>query len=75
MLNSGGKAGSVRRSAPKQVLVKASGIASDYFDQCAGKRYCTEMGSCEEAKFYLRQCGLSKLDGDGDGVPCDALCR
>ena len=36
---------------------------------CGDKRYCKEMTSCEEAKFYLSQCGLSRLDGDGDGVP------
>ncbi|MGI8520358.1 MAG: excalibur calcium-binding domain-containing protein [Actinomycetota bacterium] len=42
---------------------------------CGGKRYCSEMGSCEEAKFHLSQCGLSKLDRDGDGVSCESLCR
>ncbi len=30
---------------------------------------------CEEAKFYLTQCGLTRLDRDGDGVPCESLCR
>ena len=39
------------------------------------KRYCREMDSCKEAKFYLRHCGLSRLDGDGDGVPCEKICR
>jgi len=33
------------------------------------------MVSCEEAQFYLHECGLSKLDRDGDGVPCEALCK
>ena len=42
---------------------------------CGTKRYCKEMTSCEEAKFYLENCGLSKLDGDGDGVPCESLCN
>lgn len=41
---------------------------------CAGKRFCREMGSCEEAKFYLNECGTSRLDGDHDGTPCEALC-
>jgi endonuclease YncB( thermonuclease family) len=66
----GGKGSSVRRGTPERIQAKA--IDSG---QCAGKRYCNEMASCEEAKFYLSQCGLSRLDGDGDGVPCDALCR
>jgi endonuclease YncB( thermonuclease family) len=42
---------------------------------CAGKRYCREMTSCEEAKFYLTQCGVRSLDGNHDGVPCETLCR
>ncbi|RYI34361.1 MAG: hypothetical protein EON48_02020 [Acetobacteraceae bacterium] len=25
--------------------------------------------------FYLQQCGLSRLDGDRDRVPCETLCR
>jgi len=43
-------------------------------ETCGSKQYCKEMASCEEAKFYLMQCGLSRLDGDGDGVPCEKLC-
>lgn len=42
---------------------------------CAGKTYCKEMASCAEARFYLTSCGLSRLDGDSDGVPCEAICR
>ncbi|WP_245797022.1 excalibur calcium-binding domain-containing protein [Haemophilus paracuniculus] len=42
--------------------------------KCGGKRYCSDMNSCAEAKFYLRQCGLRRLDRDGDGVPCESLC-
>ncbi len=43
--------------------------------QCRGKRYCREMASCEEANFYLKACGVSSLDGDDDGVPCETICR
>ena len=42
---------------------------------CGEKRTCGEMTSCEEARFYLTQCGVSRLDGDKDGTPCEALCR
>lgn len=42
---------------------------------CAGKRRCGEMLSCEEARFYLTKCGVRSLDGDGNGVPCESLCR
>jgi hypothetical protein len=42
---------------------------------CAGKMYCGQMESCEEAYFYMRSCGLSRLDGDNDGMPCESICR
>lgn len=42
---------------------------------CAAKQYCAEMTSCDEALWYLRECGLATLDGDGDGRPCEMLCR
>lgn len=42
--------------------------------QCGAKRYCSQMTSCEEARYYLTQCGISSLDRDGDGVPCESLC-
>jgi endonuclease YncB( thermonuclease family) len=41
---------------------------------CGNKRRCSEMSSCEEAKYYFAQCGVKTLDGDGDGVPCEKLC-
>lgn len=41
---------------------------------CGTKRTCGEMVSCSEANFYLNQCGLSRLDRDHDGVPCESIC-
>ena len=41
---------------------------------CEGKRYCRHMSNCAEAYFYLNSCGLYRLDGDRDGVPCEAIC-
>jgi endonuclease YncB( thermonuclease family) len=42
---------------------------------CGAKRYCREMTSCAEAVFYLEQCGATTIDGDHDGIPCEAICR
>jgi len=39
--------------------------------QCEGKIYCSEMSSCAEAKFYLRNCPGTKMDGNNDGIPCE----
>ena len=41
---------------------------------CGAAPYCTGMSSCEEAQFYFRHCGVSRLDGDNDGIPCENLC-
>lgn len=43
--------------------------------RCGSKTYCREMVGCSEARFHLESCGLTRLDGDGDGVPCEAICR
>lgn len=37
------------------------------------KLFCSQMTSCDEAKFYL-QCGVKSLDKDFDGTPCESLC-
>ena len=42
---------------------------------CGSKRYCRQMNSCEAARAFLSKCGLSRLDGDKDGVPCEVLCN
>lgn len=42
---------------------------------CGGKSTCGQMANCAEARFYLTECGLKKLDRDGDGTPCESLCR
>ena len=41
---------------------------------CGTKRYCTQMTSCAEVRFHFEVCGLRRLDGDRDGVPCERLC-
>ncbi|WP_244500481.1 excalibur calcium-binding domain-containing protein [Methyloceanibacter methanicus] len=42
---------------------------------CGAKRTCSEMDSCAEARFHLEKCGVRSLDRDGDGIPCEGLCR
>ncbi|KDC54654.1 MULTISPECIES: cold shock domain-containing protein [Pseudoalteromonas] len=38
---------------------------------CDGRQYCTEMRSREEAVFFINNCPNTKMDGDGDGKPCE----
>ena len=39
---------------------------------CTGKRECSQMSSCDEARFYIAHCPDTRMDGDGDGVPCES---
>ena len=43
--------------------------------ECGTKQSCAAMKTCEEAIAFLRQCKLTRIDGDGDGIPCEKLCR
>lgn len=38
---------------------------------CDGRRFCSQMRSCAEAKFFLARCPHTEMDGDGDGIPCE----
>ena len=38
---------------------------------CDGRQYCTEMRSREETVFFINNCPNTKMDGDGDGKPCE----
>lgn len=51
----------------------ADSIASNGLSfQCDGRRYCSQMTSCDEAKYFLRNCPNTEMDGDHDGVPCES---
>jgi len=39
--------------------------------RCDGRTHCSQMTSCEEAKYFLRNCPGVKMDGNRDGIPCE----
>lgn len=39
--------------------------------KCDGRKYCSQMTSCLEAKTFLSNCPGMQMDGDNDGVPCE----
>lgn len=39
--------------------------------RCDGRTYCSQMSSCREATYFLQHCPGVKMDGNGDGVPCE----
>jgi endonuclease YncB( thermonuclease family) len=67
------RAAPVRANPPS--LAPAQAVSSPSPFICGQKRYCHEMSSCEEARFYLRECHVKNLDSNADGVPCESLCR
>ena len=57
---------------PKKATKPETTFVSPSFD--CQRNYCKYMSSCAEAKYKLEQCGHSKLDRDGDGIPCENIC-
>ncbi|MGO4326208.1 excalibur calcium-binding domain-containing protein [Cupriavidus sp. 2TAF22] len=53
------------------MIEKTAPPAASPVFQCQGKQHCSQMTSCEEARFYLRNCPSVKIDGDHDGIPCE----
>lgn len=39
--------------------------------RCDGRTRCPQMTSCAEARFFLANCPDVKMDGNGDGEPCE----
>lgn len=57
--------------APKYVKKSSSTKMAKIRYTCKGKTRCNQMRSCEEAMFYIQNCPGTKMDGDGDGIPCE----
>jgi endonuclease YncB( thermonuclease family) len=68
-----GRSGSGHATPPSSAPSANSSAAGTF--TCGAKRYCREMTTCAEARFYWSQCGLTRFDGDHDGIPCERLCR
>ncbi len=39
--------------------------------RCDGRKYCSQMTSCSEAKLFLKNCPGMEMDGNRDGIPCE----
>ncbi len=72
------KGGALASSADTEQIaksVRAPNANSSAGWRCGAKRYCGQMSSCEEARFFAFNCSVRSLDGDGDGIPCERLCK
>ena len=39
--------------------------------KCDGRQHCSQMRSFKEAKYFIKHCPNTKMDGDNDGIPCE----
>lgn len=39
--------------------------------KCDGRTYCSQMTSCAEATYFLKNCPGVKMDGNHDDIPCE----
>ncbi|AZO39426.1 MAG: thermonuclease family protein [Mesorhizobium sp.] len=65
--------GAAPASQPLGIVSRKLVAQSGY--SCEPRRTCKQIGSCDEAQWYLQNCSWGgKLDRDGDGVACETLC-
>ena len=65
-----------RKNRRKGKKRKNTSISPNNTECVPDKRYCKHMTSCNDALFYLKQCGRTRMDGDKDGIPCETThCR
>lgn len=60
-----------KSGAAPAAVVSASTATGASGRRCDGRVYCSQMGSCEEATWFLKNCPGMKMDGNSDGVPCE----
>jgi hypothetical protein len=67
------EAASAAAATPREVAPSPPAVSSSFI--CDGRKHCSQMSSCPEAKYFLAHCPGVKMDGDNDGIPCEEqLC-
>jgi hypothetical protein len=57
-------------SAPAKSSFSTTNVSIQQF-RCDGRTHCSQMTSCAEATYFLRNCPNTKMDGNNDGIPCE----
>jgi hypothetical protein len=63
-----------RPSESSEPFEKARGnqsVAPSGAFKCDSRKFCSQMTSCSEAKYFLSNCQGVKMDGDRNGIPCE----
>lgn len=61
----------VKASVYKIFWARAALHSNPQFQCEASRSSCTHMRSCAEAFFHQERCGVTGMDGDRDGIPCE----
>ena len=56
-------------TSPDKITPTASNVSNSF--SCDGRKYCSQMKSCADAKYFLANCAGVQMDGDKDGIPCE----
>ncbi|HEY9144016.1 MAG TPA: excalibur calcium-binding domain-containing protein [Arenimonas sp.] len=61
-------------TAPRSAAVALPLVAEQPAErfQCDGRMHCSQMKSCAEATYFIRNCPDTRMDGDRDGIPCES---
>ncbi|MEO7056342.1 MAG: excalibur calcium-binding domain-containing protein [Caldimonas sp.] len=70
-LNAGAKRKREAASSAPARSVATTGAAGTAGFSCDGRTHCSQMKSCDEAKYFLANCPGVKMDGDRNGIPCE----
>lgn len=62
-------AASAAAANPREAAAAPTAVSGRF--SCDGRQYCSQMKSCEEAKYFLANCPGAKMDGDRNGIPCE----
>ena len=60
-----------RQPAVQRQIVQPDQASVRQNFSCDGRQHCSQMRSYEEAVFFNQYCPNTKMDGDGDGIPCE----
>ncbi|MBL8352391.1 MAG: excalibur calcium-binding domain-containing protein [Burkholderiaceae bacterium] len=63
------EAASAAAAMPRESAPSPASASSGF--SCDGRKYCSQMRSCEEATYFLANCPGTKMDGDRNGIPCE----
>ena len=65
-----------RQQLTSQPAIPIQSVNMNVSFRCDGRQYCSQMTSCEEAKFFINNCHGTKMDGNHNGIPCEEQwCR